>query len=50
MDAAASTSFYRAAGGLVYWQAVRSGYGGPGARGVPTTSISTFTLMAPALF
>ena len=40
-----------AAGGLVYWQAVRSGYAVVLApEGVPTISISTFTLMAPALF
>ena len=40
-----------AAGGLVYWQAVRSGYAVVLApEGVPTISLSTFTLMAPALF
>ncbi len=40
-----------AAGGLVYWQAVRSGYQVVLApEGVPTISISTFTLMAPGLF
>ena len=39
-----------AAGGLVYWQAVRSGYQVVLApEGVPTISVSTFTLMAPAL-
>lgn len=39
-----------AAGALVYWQAVRSGYQVVLApEGVPTISISTFTLLAPAL-
>lgn len=38
-------------GGLVFWQAVRSGYQVVLApEGVPTISISTFTLLAPALF
>jgi len=38
------------AGALVYWQAVRSGYQVVLApEGVPTISISTFTLLAPAL-
>ncbi|MGH2594638.1 MAG: FtsX-like permease family protein [Actinomycetota bacterium] len=40
-----------AAGGIVYWQAMRSGYQVVLApEGVPTISVSTFTLMAPALF
>ncbi len=40
-----------AAGGLVYWQAVRSGYQVVLApEGVPTISVSTFTLLAPVLF
>jgi putative ABC transport system permease protein len=38
------------AGALVYWEAVRSGYQVVLApEGVPTISISTFTLLAPAL-
>ena len=39
------------AGGLIYWQAVRSGYQvilAP--EGVPTISVSYFTLLAPLLF
>jgi putative ABC transport system permease protein len=40
-----------AAGGLVFWQAVRSGYQVVLApEGVPTISVSTFTLLAPVLF
>jgi len=39
-----------AAGGLVYWQAVRAGYQVVLApEGVPTISVSTFTLLAPLL-
>jgi putative ABC transport system permease protein len=40
-----------AAGGLIYWQAVRSGYQVVLApEGVPTISVSTLTLLAPLLF
>ncbi|MEO8476787.1 MAG: FtsX-like permease family protein [Actinomycetota bacterium] len=39
------------AGGLIYWQAVRSGYAVVLApEGVPTISVSYFTLLAPILF
>jgi putative ABC transport system permease protein len=38
-------------GGLVYWQAVRNGFQVVLApEGVPTISVSTFTLLAPVLF
>jgi putative ABC transport system permease protein len=40
-----------AAGGLIYWQAVKSGYRVVLApEGVPTISVSYFTLLAPLLF
>ncbi|MEA2581017.1 MAG: putative transport system permease protein [Actinomycetota bacterium] len=40
-----------AAGGLIYWQAVRNGYQVVLApEGVPTISVSYFTLLAPILF
>ncbi|MGZ4150283.1 MAG: FtsX-like permease family protein [Actinomycetota bacterium] len=40
-----------AGGGLIYWQAVRSGYQVVLApEGVPTISVGTFTLLAPVLF
>jgi putative ABC transport system permease protein len=40
-----------AAGGLVYWRAVRTGYQVVLApEGVPTISVDTFTLLAPLLF